>query len=87
MGTSLLQTAYSHLPVPMQNFAFSLWGVKTRRERYGKAFRERLDWLKTTEWWSEDEIEAYQNDQIRRLVEHADVTVPAYRDRMNAASL
>ena len=65
---------------------FSL-GRKDAKGAIRQGFRERLDWLKTTEWWSEDEIEAYQNDQIRRLVQHAYVTVPAYRDRMNAASL
>lgn len=84
---SLTTRLYSRLPISLQNVAFSAWGMKTKRERYGGDFAERLRWLKTSEWWSASDIEAYQNEKLREVVRLAYDSVPYYREVMKERGL
>jgi hypothetical protein len=73
---------YRRLPVPLQNLACSLKGVEMRYQRYGKPFREFLDFLKKSEWWDRDDLQAYQNARLREIVRHAYESVPFYREEI-----
>ncbi|MEN3334563.1 MAG: hypothetical protein V7641_3928 [Blastocatellia bacterium] len=70
---------YSHLPVALQNLACTAQGFSQRRLRYGGEFRQLLDWLDQSQWWTAEEIKTYQEAQLRQLVAHAYASVPYYR--------
>ena len=38
---------------------------------YNKSYYEKLEWLKQSERWSTSEIEAYQNEELRKLFKEA----------------
>ena len=54
---------------------------------YHKKFFERLEWLLETEKWSASEIEAYQNERLRILIEEAYENVLYYRELMDCMKL
>lgn len=70
---------YRHLPVLLQDIACSVRGYTQRRLRYGGAFQELLQWLEESQWWPVDSIQAYQEEQLQKLMHHAFTTVPYYR--------
>lgn len=76
----LVEHVYPRLPVFMQNAACWYHGQKEARVRFGPAFDQRLKELVDSEKWSASEVEAYQNDQLRRLIRHAYDHVPYYRE-------
>jgi phenylacetate-CoA ligase len=47
--------------------------------RYGKVFRETYAFLQESQWWSKEQLEEYQLEQLSKLLEHAYVNVPYYR--------
>jgi phenylacetate-CoA ligase len=73
------EVIYPRLPVRLQNLACTAQGFSQRRLRYGGEFRRLLDWLEESEWWPAEELRAYQEEQLRRLVAHAYATTPYYR--------
>jgi phenylacetate-CoA ligase len=48
--------------------------------RYGAAYRAQKKLLGRSEWWSREELEAYQRAQLRALIEHAASRIPYYRE-------
>lgn len=76
----LIEAVYSRLPISLQNLAFTLYGYKKMRERYGPHFQKCLDFLRSSEWWTSSEIESYQNEQIKKIITIAYNDVPYYRD-------
>lgn len=78
---------YDRLPVFAQNLVCDAYGLKMRRERFGRRFERKLDELLRTEWWSPDRIAEYQDSTVRDLVRHAYEHVPFYRDRMRDAGV
>jgi phenylacetate-CoA ligase len=79
MTASWKEKLYPHLPIPLQNVACSLQGRSQRKLRYGGEFRVLLEWLEESQWWPAAKIEEYQQEQLKKLVEHAYRTVPYYR--------
>lgn len=79
MPGSWVETIYYRLPVSLQNVAFSLLGLRLRRARFSRYFYRRLRELTESEHWSADQIAAYQDEEIRRLVADAYQNVPFYR--------
>lgn len=51
-----LKYAYSAIPLPV---------------RYGKVFRENYAFLQESQWWSREQLEEYQLEQLGLLSEHA----------------
>src|SRR5579872_2325497 len=72
----LVEQIYPRLPVFLQNAACWYYGTKEARVRSGRAFEQRLHGLLGSEKWSAAEIEAYQNEKLRRLVRLAFENVP-----------
>jgi phenylacetate-CoA ligase len=75
----LLDRIYSLLPVPLQNLAFSLWGLEVKRLRYGPYFTRALRFLKSSEWWPRTQMQAYQDTKLREVIADAYENVPYYR--------
>lgn len=78
---------YAALPVFAQNLVCDAYGLKTRRERFGRAFESRLQSLLESEWWDAGAISRHQDAEVRDLVRHAYDNVPFYRERMRAAGV
>lgn len=78
MPDTLAEKIYYSLPHSLQNIALSLYGLKLKRERYGKNFSRYLNDLKESEWKTKDQIIKYQNAKFAELVQHAYQTVPFY---------
>jgi len=55
--------------------------------RYGSKFRETSKCIRRSQWWSRQELEAYQLEQLGRLVEHAYANVPYYQKVFNERAL
>src|SRR5436309_3224817 len=73
------ELVYPRLPIFMQNAACALQGSGQRKLRYGGVFRELLDWLEESQWWSAAKIEEYQDEQLHKLIQHAYTNVPYYQ--------
>ena len=59
-----LKYAYSAIPLPI---------------RYGKVFRDTYAFLQKSQWWSKEQLEEYQREQLSKLLQHAYENVPYYR--------
>ena len=47
--------------------------------RYGRVFRGTYNFLQRSQWWSRDQLEDYQMQQLSKLLHHAYENVPYYR--------
>ena len=78
-----LKRLYENSPA----FIKRLYARVPYRLRLGKAYRKTRRLLGESDGWSRAELEAYQDEKVGRLVEHAYKTVPFYRSRMEKCSL
>lgn len=87
MNEPLVERVYAHLPIFLQNAVCAAYGRREARTRYGPEFRRRLDELGESEWWPRARVDAWQDEEVARLVKHAYERVPLYRERMRAAGV
>lgn len=78
---------YAKLPVWAQNVACSLAGIRMRRQRYNRTFRDALGLLNESQWWPLERQQAYQDEQLAALIRHAYATVPYYREVFDGLKL
>jgi phenylacetate-CoA ligase len=78
---------YERLPVYLQSVALNYYAAKIHRTRYGSKFREALDTLLETQWYSPEKIKEFQSEKLRALVAHAYETAPYYRRKMQEHGL
>lgn len=78
---------YARLPIVLQNACCTLAGLKMRRTRHNRLFRDTLALLEQSQWWSAAELAAYQNELLQRTIRHAYDTVPYYREIFDARRL
>jgi phenylacetate-CoA ligase len=71
---------YSRSPYWLQNLFLNAYAAKIHRERYGKPFKNTLEQIIKTEWFSPEQIYEYQGSRLKRIVRHAYETVPFYRE-------
>lgn len=77
--SSRLKAVYDGLPVNAQNLLLTAYSVKLDRQRYRGRFTEFQALMERMESASDGEVRAYQDEQLRRIVEHAYRTVPYYK--------
>lgn len=82
-----IEKVYPYLPIFAQNWICSAYGRKEAAVRFGRVFEERLRQLQDSDYWSASEIEAYQNEELQRIVAHAYKHVPYYHDLMRQRKL
>lgn len=82
-----LMGIYNRLPVFAQNLAFSAAGAKIQRTRFGAGFEEKLAEFESHEGWSRDQLYAWRDNHLRKLVDHAYRTVPYYHDVMDEGGI
>ena len=78
---------YEKLPIPLQNLACTLAGIKMRRQRHNRTFRKALEFLEESQWWPLDRQREYQNEKLRWMIRHAYETVPYYREVFRSLKL
>lgn len=82
-----VQRIYDWSPAMLQNLGLSAYSIYLHFERYGKVFRDTYAEFLNNQWLSAEELVEWQNDRLRRLVEHAYSNVPYYREVMDARQL
>jgi phenylacetate-CoA ligase len=78
---------YRSTPIWAQNLLLTGFSGLTERERYGGRYAEYQTLLAASEGWSRAELEAYQDERLRVVIEHAYESVPFYRRRFEALKL
>ncbi len=78
---------YDRSPVAVQNLLITAYSAKLDRQRYHGRFAEFQALLLQMESAAEVDIRAYQDTQLRQLVEHAYRTVPYYTRTFNELGL
>ena len=78
MNASLMQFTAS-LPHPLKQGLKYAYGTIPPSIRYGKVFRETYAFLQVSQWWSREQLEEYQLEQLSKLLHHAYENVPYYR--------
>jgi phenylacetate-CoA ligase len=73
------EAIYYQSPPFVQNLLITAERYLRRRAEYGRVFREYQERLGEMQWWSREELEAWQLERLQKLVAHAYENVPAYR--------
>lgn len=74
-----LKQLYNLCPVFLQNSILSGFSILLDRERYSGKYKFFQDLLSKTQWYTESDLIAYQENQLEKLISHAYETVPYYR--------
>lgn len=82
-----LAAVYAATPVWGQNLLLTAFSTWLERERYSGRYDEFQELLARTEWYSQADLEAYQDERLRVVVAHAYEHVPFYRERFDALKL
>lgn len=77
------QAIYNNSPVFIQNILTSLYGLKLKKQRYGKTFKAVLPVLINNYALSSQEIQQLQLCLLKEALQHAKNTVPYYINHFN----
>lgn len=79
---SLEADIYKRLPIPLQNLAISLKGFVFEKKRSNpERIRFYTNQLLESEKWSKEQFEAYQQEQLLKLLQHCFKNIPYYKNR------
>ncbi len=76
---NMSRTLYNVCPAFIQNTIVSGYSIFLDRERYGGKYKHCRDLLTKTQWYSEGDLIAYQENKLQKIVKHAYETVPYYK--------
>lgn len=77
---AFLSSMYNASPPYLQNILLSGYGMVLERERYRGEFNEFRTLMSKAQWQTESELAGYQDEQLARIIDHAYMTVPYYRN-------
>jgi phenylacetate-CoA ligase len=83
---SLLET-YKKSPVALRESLKLIYGSIPFQWRLDSTFKRQMAFLRKSQWWSQRELENYQNAQLFDLIRHAYSQVPYYRQVMAERNL
>ena len=70
---------YTHVP-PIGKKAISVsWGLIPPAIKYGKKYRQYTQLLKSSQWWSKEQLEKYQIKKLKEILLYAGKNVPFYK--------
>jgi phenylacetate-CoA ligase len=75
-----LKRVYDLTPAPVQSALVSAFSARLGRARYGGRYQEFRSLLSESQWWDEQKMGAWQDEQLRRVVAHAYEHVPYYHE-------
>lgn len=73
-----LNDLYLHLPIPLQTLWLNAGSLVFSNLRHGRSFRQVLSQLEEMQWWSSEQLAAFQNQALQQLLDRAS-RVPFYR--------
>src|SRR5262249_49487483 len=82
-----LEEIYRRSPIALQTIFLNLKAVEPYFERYGKKFRKLFEEFDGNQWLTATQLESYQEEQLRKIINHAYETVPYYSDLMRSLKL
>lgn len=74
-----LRKLYHHIPETLRFPADYLYARIPEEIKYGEEYRRVKALLEQSQWWSEDRLIAYQEEQMKSLLVHAYDHVPYYK--------
>lgn len=83
----MLSDLYLNMPRIIQNAILSLYGHNLKRNRFGSDFISRLDYLESSQNFSLEKVEEYQNFRLSKLIGHAAIHVPYYHNLFSKLKL
>jgi len=78
-GNRLSHWIYNHSPASIQDMIVTVYSRGRRQVKYGPKFYEYLTDLERTQWYTNEQLEALQDEKVRRLVWYVMHYVPYYR--------
>lgn len=79
MASSILERAYYHLPVLIQNVAVSLKGAMLERIRKGGVYKDEKEKITARSTWSKEQFDNYESVKFHALLNFAIKNVPFYK--------
>ena len=74
---------YDRSPVFFQHVFTSAYGLRKRQQRYGKWFGHYFRFFSDSTKWPLDQLQSFQDEQLRKVISNAYDNVPFYRQRMD----
>ena len=87
MENRVTRFIYDHSSVLLQHAYTSVFGLRKRLQRFGGKCRQYEESFRASAGWSREELEVYQDEKVRQVVQHAYQDVPFHRKRMDALHL
>lgn len=81
------EALYRCLPSYGQHLACTIYGMREKRIRMGRPFRDYLSELTTNDYASEEFIAEYQNKKVYEVISKAYASSSYYRDLLNSRGL
>jgi phenylacetate-CoA ligase len=81
------EAIYARLPIPLQQLACSLVGLRTERTRYAGDFLRILADAQARTYWPKEDITALRDRRLAECVAHSAATVPFYQERLRVAGV
>lgn len=79
-ATKTIQSLYYAMPVTMKNVMASIYGIRQRKERYGRYFKSELAFLEESQWWPMGRLIRDQKKSLEEFVRRAVCTTTFYSD-------
>jgi phenylacetate-coenzyme A ligase PaaK-like adenylate-forming protein len=86
-GSKSIRSFYFALPQTAKNLISSAYGFQQRRTRYGKVFHETLDFLRESQYWSNEKLLVYQNEKCESFLQDAIPNTAFYRNDSRYAEI
>jgi len=74
------EALYSSLPLPLQQLALNLEGLRIHRRRYGGGYLRCAEIVTRSQWLRGDELRSYQRERLSKFLQSAPCS-PFWRDR------
>jgi len=78
---------YMKMPHSLKDILKRCYSFVPLELRLGRKFFNKLNFIEKCQWWSRQELENYQDEQLRMLVEYAYHNVPYYYNLFKALKL
>lgn len=70
------ESLYQYLPIPLQNLACSLEGLRIQRSRFGSGFKHLLADAEARASWSDEQIKTYRDQRLHEFVKYCAINIP-----------
>lgn len=75
-----IRSLYYALPQSAKNLISTVYGFQQRRVRYGKKFYETLNFLRESQYWSNEKLLEYQKNQVAEFLKEVIPNTPFYKN-------